>query len=85
MNEKLECQYCKWARKAENKEYVGCAAALSGEGVNFFSFYNREQICTGWVNLRCYPGKEDEFGIITNGVPCFKPNDYCGHFELRGD
>ena len=85
MNETLECKNCKWARKAENKEYVGCAAALRIDGVNIFDFYNRDEISTGWVNLRCYPDRTDTFGLITNGVPCFKSNDCCEHFELRGE
>ena len=27
--EVVKCEYCKWSRKAENKDYVGCAATLA--------------------------------------------------------
>ena len=79
----LKCKHCKYARKAENSEYVGCAAAVRQDNVDWFEFYRRREIATGWVNLTSYPDGNVDFGMITNGIPCFKPEDRCPHFELR--
>lgn len=79
----LKCKHCKYARKAENSEYVGCAAAVRQDKVDWFEFYRRREIATGWVNLNSYPDGNGGFGMITNGIPCFKPEDKCSHFELR--
>ena len=87
----LNCQYCKWARKAKNKDYVGCAASLATDKLDYtnnedlFNFYDRDEIATGWVNLHAYPDGNDWLGMITSGIPCFKRNDSCKHFDLRGD
>lgn len=87
----LKCQYCKWARKAENKAYVGCAASLATDKLDYtkdedlLNFYDRDEVATGWVNLHAYPDGTSWLGMITSGIPCFKPNDSCKHFELRGD
>ena len=78
-----ECRNCKYARKAENPEYIGCSAAAGQDEVDYFKFYERKEISTGWVNLQSYPGITQGFGIITNGIPCFKPNDSCKHYEER--
>lgn len=80
------CEFCKYARKAENSEYVGCVAALGAKETlsdDFvFDFYGRNQICTGWVHLQVKPNCEDTttFGMITNGIPCFKKEDRCKHY-----
>ena len=79
----IKCKYCKWARKAENKNYIGCVAAVRRDINDYFSFYGKQEISTGWVNLRCYPDGHDYMGMITNGIPCFNPEDCCDHFELR--
>ena len=87
----IKCQYCKYARKAENKDYVGCAAALRTDKIDYtndedlLNFYERDEVATGWVNLFCYSGDMSCLGMITSRIPCFKPNDSCKHFELRGD
>lgn len=86
--EVIKCEYCKWARKAENKDYVGCAATDKLDYTNnndLLNFYDRDEIATGWVNLHAYPDGNDWLGIITSGIPCFKRNDSCKHFDLRGD
>lgn len=51
--------------------------------VDWFEFYRRREIATGWVNLNSYPDGNGGFGMITNGIPCFNPEDKCPHFELR--
>lgn len=79
-----ECRNCKYARKAENSEYIGCSAAVHQNITDYFSFYKRREISTGWVNLNANPGSDNGFGMITNGIPCFKPDDSCKHFEERG-
>ena len=83
MKECRECRKCRYARKAENPEYVGCSAAVQQDEVDYFDFYRRREITTGWVNLSAYPNGGDGFGMITNGIPCFKPDDSCRHFEGR--
>lgn len=80
-----KCENCTYARKAENQEYVGCVALLPKSIANeneWFNFYERELIATGWVDLRAKPNGESS-GMITNGVPCFKKDDICSHFELN--
>lgn len=84
------CKNCKWARKAENKDYVGCAATLATDKIDYtndddlFEFYKRSEVATGWVDLRAtITGKGS--GMITNGIPCFKPDDGCHHFEYPED
>lgn len=79
----VKCKYCKYARKAENSEYIGCAAAVMQDVDDYFKFYERGEIATGWVNLNSYPNGNGGFGRITNGIPCFKPEDNCAHFEIR--
>lgn len=34
-NELIKCLHCKWARKAENKDYVGCAASLATDKLDY--------------------------------------------------
>lgn len=33
--EVVKCEYCKWARKAENKDYVGCATTLATDKLDY--------------------------------------------------
>lgn len=83
----MDCLHCKYARKASNTEYVGCVALSSLDYENekyWFTFYDRESICTGWVDLRSYPDGISS-GMITNGVPCFKKDDICKHFVSRNE
>lgn len=84
------CANCEYARKAENSGYVGCAAALKKLREDYssdalFSFYDRSVMQTGWVDLRARPNSKDNSGMITNGIPCFHPQDSCKHFEVRRD
>lgn len=86
MRGNFKCRNCINARKAENDEYVGCVALGSKDIDNedyWFSFYKRNQINTGWVDLRAYPDDEKGSGMITNGIPCFKKDDVCDHYKLR--
>ena len=79
----FKCENCIYARKAENKEYVGCVALLprtKKDEDDWFNFYERESIATGWVDLRAKPNGKSS-GMITNGIPCFKKNDICNYFE----
>lgn len=85
-----ECRNCKYARKAYNKDYLGCVAALSDikeadEFDNYLmAFYQRKDLAYGWVYLKCAPDMEDKvFGLCTNGIPVFKPDDCCRHFKER--
>lgn len=83
MNLNPKCENCKNARKACNKEYVGCIAAIRGDYTDdnyCFNFYKRNEISTGWVDLRAKPYSKDS-GMITNGIPCFKKDDFCEHYE----
>jgi hypothetical protein len=84
------CKNCKWARKAENENYVGCAATLVTDKIDYtndddlFEFYKRKEVAIGWVDLRTgINGKSS--GMLTNGIPCFKPDDSCDHFEYPED
>lgn len=80
-----KCENCIYARKAENSEYVGCIALLPRLVVDenaWFSFYGKESISTGWVDLKAKPN-ENSSCMITNGIPCFKKNDICKHFKLN--
>jgi hypothetical protein len=79
------CKNCKYARKAANSEYVGCSAAVRQNITDYFHFYEKQEISTGWVNLNAYPNGGEGFGLITNGIPCFKPDDSCKHFEKRSN
>lgn len=84
------CANCEYARRAENSNYVGCAAALKKLRENYssdaiFSFYDRKEIATGWVELGARPNSSSRSGMITNGMPCFHPQDNCKHFEIRRD
>lgn len=83
MNLNPKCENCRNARKACNGDYVGCVAAIRGDYTNddyCFNFYKRSQISTGWVDLRAKPYGKDS-GMITNGIPCFKKDDICEHYE----
>lgn len=88
-NELIKCLHCKWARKAENKDYVGCAASLATDKLDYtnnedlLNFYDCDEVAVGWVNLHCYPDGTTWLGMITSGIPCFKRDDSCKHFGLR--
>ena len=34
-NELIKCLHCKWTRKAENKDYIGCAASLATDKLDY--------------------------------------------------
>lgn len=79
----FKCENCINARRAENDEYVGCVALTSKDIDNedyWYNFYERNEIATGWVDLRAKPNGKSS-GMITNGIPCFKKNDICNHYE----
>lgn len=84
------CKNCRWARKAENEDYVGCAATLATDKIDYtndndlFEFYKRHEVAIGWVDLRAGINSKGS-GMITNGIPCFKPDDGCHHFEYLED
>ena len=83
MNLNPKCENCFYARKACNGEYVGCVAALSRDMEDedwLYIFYERGEISTGWVDLRAKPYGKDS-GMITNGIPCFKKDDFCKHYK----
>ena len=88
-NELIKCLHCKWARKAENKDYIGCAASLATDKLDYtnnedlLNFYDRDEVAVGWVNLHYYPDGTTWLGMITSGIPCFKCDDSCKHFGLR--
>lgn len=90
----MSCLNCEYARRAENDEYVGCCllvklsydhpARFSYEGDQLFDFYEKDSICTGWVNLGYRPNETGKEGMITNYIPCFKKDDVCKHFKEKG-
>lgn len=90
-NKMRNCFNCYFARKAENKDYVGCIALISQNKNNansdytdvdiLLNFYNRHEIATGWAFLHCKPNEDDGYGMITSGIPCFKLNDCCEHWR----
>ena len=88
-NELIKCLHCKWTRKAENKDYIGCAASLATDKLDYtnnedlLNFYDRDEVAIGWVNLHYYPDGTTWLGMITSGIPCFKRDDSCKHFGLR--
>ena len=82
----MSCLYCKYARRAENKDYVGCIKMLMVLKDNYADynpceFYDRDAVCTGWVNTSKSPFDEAKQGMITNGIPCFRKTDRCKYFE----
>ena len=84
----MNCLNCRFARHAENEEYVGCAKMLLALGEHYAEsnpccFYDRDLICTGWVNLSKPPDDTSKQGMITNGIPCFKKDDICKHYEAK--
>ena len=84
----LVLQVCE---KSRIQRLCWLAATLRTDKIDYtndedlLNFYERDEVATGWVNLHCYPGGTSWLGMITSRIPCFKPNDSCKHFELRGD
>lgn len=76
------CKTCQYARKAENSDYVGCCIAVNKEPDDWFAFYQKKVINTGWVDLRAKPNMKNS-GMITNGIPYFKPDDICKHYKME--
>lgn len=87
----MTCGNCKFGRRAENRDYVGCIKAIqSNSRVNHIEpsqlcdFYGKDSISTGWVNLNVYPEETTNgWGMIINFIPCFLKNDKCKHWEAR--
>lgn len=82
-----KCETCKYARFANNEDYVGCIAGLNkikqGDDSAIFDFYQRDEIKTGWVNLQAPPDDDNPSGLITNGIPCFLKTDICKHYKVK--
>ena len=88
-----KCLNCKYARRAENKEYVGCSKIyqatynkmiLDNEDY-IFAFYKKKEIALGWVSLNSRPEDTNRSGLLTNGIVCFKKDDICEHWEAMNE
>ena len=85
MCDKKRCENCYYARLAYNEDYIACVAMITNKldytsDTEPFYFYERDNIDTGWAYLSCRPNSE-RFGMMTNGIPCFKRDDCCKHYE----
>lgn len=93
MEKEAKCLNCKYARRAENKEYIGCSkiyqATYNKEILNnedyIFDFYQKGEFALGWVALNHRPESTDKSGLITNGIICFKKDDICKYWEAMND